>query len=303
MSEVIPARPASSGPAAPPPTLAHRPGPGRPAEGGDDGTSTIHRVRVFVGSHQLSVFTVLAAALAWWVWLLTPGGLNPTGPAIAAFIVVALSDGDPIKRFARQVLDVRTGPRWLVAAILVPIAVVVGAVAINTLFGAPAPTGTQLGLWTALPLEFLLVLVLIGFGEEIGWTAFAVPRALAGRSVLIAFVLLATMRSLWHLPLLLSGDMLPIEVLGMLSTVLLVLWVYRRSGGQWVPAAMFHAVNNTIGGSFLAQMVDGQDRVRLFVIQGSLYGLLALGTLVADRRRPAARGTDATAAHVRDVAR
>lgn len=305
MSKVIPARPPASRSTVPPRSTAPATPSGssdadRPVTD-DGGTSTLRRVRRFVGGHQLSVFLVLAIVLAWWPWLLTPGDLNPTGPAIAAFIVVALSAGDPIRRFARQVVDVRVSPRWLAAAILVPAVVVIGSVAVNILLGAPAPTGAQLGLWTGLPLEFLLVLVLVGFGEEIGWTAFAAPRALAGRTVVVAFVVLSTIRALWHLPLVLSGDMPWVAVVGMVAFQFLVLWIYRRSGGQWVTAAVFHSVNNVLGGSFLFQMVDGQDLMRLFALQGSFYALLAVGAFIVDRRRSSVASADATGALSRKV--
>jgi membrane protease YdiL (CAAX protease family) len=289
MSKLNPAKP--QGPPTPtslaarPPPAATASGSGQPAPNAA-GTSTIDLVRGFVAGHQLSVFFLLAVALSWWAWLVDPGTLNPTGPAIAAFIVVALSGTEQLKRFARQVADIRVSPRWLAAAILIPATVAVAAVTVNTLLGAPAPTGAQLGLWTGLPLEFLLLLVLVGFGEEIGWTRFGVPRALAGRTLLVAFVILAGMRALWHLPLMLSGEALWIEYLGMVAFQFLVLWIYRRSGGRWVTAAVFHAVNNVLTGSFLFQMVDGPDRVRLLVIQGTIYALFAFGALVVDRLRP-----------------
>jgi membrane protease YdiL (CAAX protease family) len=202
MSKVIPAARAARRS-----TLDH------PTTGQPPRQTPIRRVRRFVGAHQLGVFIALVFPLSWWGWLLSPGQHNPTGPVIAAFLVVALSDRGRLKRFARQVRDVRVSPPWLAAAILVPVVVVVGSVAINTLLGAPAPTGAQLGLWTGLPLVFLEILIFIGLGEEIGWTAFAVPRALAGRTVVVALVLLAALRALWHLPLWLSGELHAIEFL------------------------------------------------------------------------------------------
>ena len=83
---------------------------------------------------------------------------------------------------------------WLVAAVLTPIVMVVAAVTVNTMLGAPAPTESQLAGWTELPVVFLGMFLFVGLGEEIGWTAFALPWALNGRHFLVAAAFLTGIR-------------------------------------------------------------------------------------------------------------
>ena len=255
-------------------------------------------IRGFVSAHQLAVFTVLAIVLSWWRWpLWEPGSSNgpiePLGPAIAAFIVVAVSGNGQLRRFARTVVNIKASPVWLVAAVLTPIVMVVAAVAVNTMLGAPAPSGSQLAGWTDLPLLFLSYLLFVGLGEEIGWTAFGAQRALNGRYFLVAAAILTGIRSLWHLPVLITGELQWVMVGGMVAFQILILWMYRRSGGRWFPAAVFHAVFNTVGGGYFFGMVEGGDLARLAVIFSIGYALLAIVVLLVDRRLVTASPTAA----------
>jgi len=256
------------------------------------------RLRGFVAAHQLAVFTVLAIVLSWWRWpFWDPGSGNgpiePLGPAVAAFIVVAVSGNGQLRRFARKVLNIKAGPMWLVAAVLTPIVMVVAAVAVNTVLGAPAPTGSQLAGWTELPIVFVGMFLFVGLGEEIGWTAFGAPRALNGRHFLIAVAILTGIRSLWHLPVLMTGELQWVMVVGMVAFQILILWMYLRSGGRWFPAALFHAVFNTVGGPFFFGMVEGPDQARLATIFSIGYALLAIAVLLVDRHLVTASPTQA----------
>ena len=56
------------------------------------------------------------------------------------------------------------------------------------------------------PVIFVVNLVLIGIGEEAGWTAFAAPLLLRRHGLLGAWAILAALRILWHLPLMLTGS-------------------------------------------------------------------------------------------------
>lgn len=250
--------------------------------------SDLGRLRGFVAAHQLAVFTVLTIVMSWWRWpLWEPGSSNgpiePLGPAVAAFIVVALSGKGQLRRFARTVANIKANPAWLVAAVVTPVFMVVAAVTVNTMLGAPAPTGAQLAGWTELPIVFLAMLFFVGLGEEIGWTAFGAPRALDRRHFLIAAAILTAIRSLWHLPVLITGELKWVMIVGTVAVQILILWMYTKSGGRWFPAALFHAVLNTVGGPFLFGMVEGPDLARLATIFSIGYALLAIGVLVSDR--------------------
>lgn len=150
-------------------------------------------------------------------------------------------------------------------------------------FGAPLPTPVQLDAWTGLPLTFLFMLVFIGIGEEAGWTAFAGPRLLARHPFVAAWGILSGIRVIWHLPLMLSGELSwVLGVGGNAAFQLLLLWTFARSGGVWFLTAVWHGVLNTAG-QFFFQMVQAGDQARLGLLMTAGYVVLAAVILLTDR--------------------
>lgn len=245
-----------------------------------------------VRRYPLTSYVVLACLFGWILFIasalgagIQPNGF-PIGPIIAAAIVTALLGRAELSAWWHRLLRLRAGLAWYALALIIPVAIILLAVAANTALGAPAPTASQLAGWTGLPGELLGILILIGIGEEAGWTAFAAERLLDGRGFLGVWLALAAMRILWHVPLMLSGD-LPwvLGVVGNAAFQLLVLWLYVRSGRRWFVAAVFHSVLNATSGSFFFQMVQGADNARLGVLMSAGYAILAAVVYALDRRR------------------
>ena len=140
-----------------------------------------------------------------------------------------------------------------------PIALIVLIVLANHGFGAPLPTSDQLADWPQVPVTFLVMLVFVGIGEEAGWMAFAAPILLRRHSLLVAWVLASAMRILWHLPLMLSGDLG--WVLGTVGNAALHHGDAAAGAGQRRPAgpssAVWHASLNATSGLFFFTMVTG----------------------------------------------
>ena len=105
------------------------------------------------------------------------------------------------------------------------------------------------------------MLVMVGIGEEAGWTAFAAPLLLRRHGIFGAWVVLSVVRILWHLPLMLNGEMpWAMGIVGNAAFQMIVLQLYVASGGRWSLAAVWHATLNAFGGMFLFTMVSGADR-------------------------------------------
>lgn len=243
-------------------------------------------------SYPIVYFTILACLLGWMLFIISGlgGGLDapsnlPIAPVIAAAIVVAGMGREGWKEWTGYLKRFRASLGWYALAILAPVVVVVAAVLANAIFGAPLPTTAQLSGWTQLPVIFVLFLILVGIGEEGGWTAFAAPRLLDRRGFTASWAVLSGIRILWHLPLMLSGD-LPwvLGIGGNAAFQFLILWIFLRSGRVWFLAAVWHAVLNTVGGEFFFGMVQGADNARLGVLLTAGYAVMALVVLVADRR-------------------
>jgi len=104
------------------------------------------------------------------------------------------------------------------------------------------------------PLEFWLGAILpsfliAGFGEELGWRGFALPRLQRMMSPLKAAFILALVHLFWHLPTYWLGQgMHNVPFLFVLAFVfpwtVIFNWLYNRSGGSMIFAVGFHAISN-----------------------------------------------------------
>ena len=98
------------------------------------------------------------------------------------------------------------GRLWIIIAILIPAALFLLAAAVIAVFyGAPIewPNTGRSTEFPELPrLTYWLANVFFyGFGEEVGWRGFALPRLQSHISSLRASLLLAIAWAGWHLPL------------------------------------------------------------------------------------------------------
>ena len=244
--------------------------------------------------YPLTAFLLLACFFGWMPFWLAALGIgsepsnNPTGPLIAVCIVAACQGRAQLASWWRSLLRWRARPIGYATAFLAPIGIVVASVGANALLGASLPTGEQLGNGSRPLLAFLFMLLAVGLGEEVGWTAFAAPVLLRRHSFPTAFAVLAAMRFSWHLPLMLSGELPWVAVASMLAFQLMLLLLLQASGGTWTLAAVWHASQNAFGGVYFFQMVAGPDKARLGVLMAVVYVLAAAASVLwVARRRPA----------------
>ena len=230
--------------------------------------------------YPISSFALLACLFGWLPYELAAFGLGsnpenmPLGPAMAALVVTSCQGREALRAWGRTLRRWGASP-WLYllavgAPIMLDICIVIG----NHLLGAPLPTAAQLGAWPEIPVTFLAMLVLVGLGEEAGWTAFAAPVLLRRFGLLGAFGVLAPLRILWHAPLMITGDMpIVVGILGNAGFQLIVLQMMRHRRGSWALAAVWHATLNAFGATFFFSMVTGPDRDRLSLLLGIVYAL------------------------------
>ncbi len=235
-------------------------------------SSLIQLVRRF----PISAFALLACAFGWLVCGLAALGIGsnpenmPLGPAMAALAVASCQGREALFAWGRTLRRWAASPWLYLLAFGAPIVLHVLIVLVNHLFGAPLPTSAQLGSWPEVPVTFLMMLFMVGLGEEAGWTAFAAPILLRRHGLLGAFAVLAPLRILWHLPLMITGDMpVVLGILGNAGFQLIVLQLMRRSGGAWSLAAIWPSTLNAFGGAFFFSMVTGADKERLGLLPES----------------------------------
>ena len=115
------------------------------------------------------------------------------GVGIGGALQTVLIDGADGLRELRSRMDRwQVGLRWYAVALASPTCLIL---AILSSLRALAPDFGPNHVWVGA-----LFGVLPGFSEEIGWTGFALPRMLSGRSALAASIRLGLLWGLWHLP-------------------------------------------------------------------------------------------------------
>ena len=210
-------------------------------------------------------YVVLAFALSWAWWIplavsgvhVAPGQGWPThllgllAPAISAFVTTAIFDGRVgVEDLLRRI--VRWRMRWYWWAILAATALMLVVPAITNPSATSADYLTysgagQFGLFTVI-----YVLVINGFGEEIGWRGFLAETLLGRFSLGVTALIVGAIWALWHLPLFWIVDAfrdLGIGgtigwVFGLLSGSVFLAWLYRGSGRSILLVALWHTAFN-----------------------------------------------------------
>ena len=244
-----------------------------------------------VKRHPLIAFFVLAFALSWWPWILYAFGPSPTpiasfGPFLAALVVLAITQGKSgIGGLLRRMVRWRVGIRWYAVALLLPVGIALAATALNVLLGAQAPSAADLGGWTGLFSTFAVVLLIPGIGgtwEEPGWRGFALPSLQAGRSALVASLILGAVWALWHLPLVVAtGQMGGWDIVIIMAWTLVLTWVYNGTGGSVLIVMLFHAMFNTVSVSFISPLAfSGADSVRQSWLLAAVWCAVAVAVVM-----------------------
>jgi membrane protease YdiL (CAAX protease family) len=224
-----------------------------------------------VRRHALTTFFLLAYALSWWAWPLYALGLFPNpvasfGPFLAAIVVLALTEGKAgLVGLFRRMVRWRVAPGWYAVALLLPVVLTAVATVLNVMLGAQAPSPAQLGAWPGIFSTFAIVLLVPGVGgawEEPGWRGYAVPRLQYRRSALVASLILGVLIAVWHLPLMVVGQVSYSDIVLILAAVIVFNWVFNNARGSVLIIMLMHAANNAVSGSFFSPMFSGADSTR-----------------------------------------
>jgi uncharacterized protein len=175
---------------------------------------------------------------------------------------------------------------WLIFAVLAPAVAYVVAIGIASIFGVHVDV-RQTGASTefaSLPVVLYWVanLTFYGFGEEIGWRGFALPRLQRDRSALAASMWLALLWGLWHVPLFFFsaglGTMPLIGLVGWGASIVtgsvVCTWLFNSTRGSLAVLVLFHAALDIFIGS-----PTGGD-----VVANVMGALVVIGALTIPRR-------------------
>jgi membrane protease YdiL (CAAX protease family) len=258
-------------------------------------TATPSRTTATTGTRSvfpLVAFFALAYALSWLI--LVPAGLGllpdsagilawlaPFGPAVAAFVVTALTGGRPaVGQLLRRMVQWRVGIHWYLLILFgVPLVELLGAFAV--LGSMPLDDLAQNWplIFTSYLPQVLVAVVVIGLAEETGWRGFALPRLQERPGPLVGTAVLAVVWAGWHLPNLLfggwTGASYALWLVGTLAVAFVYTWLFNNTDGSILLAALLHAATNMSSGLVL-DLVPGMEDA--FGVQ--LYGAVALACVI-----------------------
>lgn len=259
----------------------------------------------YLKRHAIVVYFVLAITFSWSVYIplvfQRQGWTNTNlpyslhylasfGPMLAAILMTAIGSGKAgLSELWSRIIRWRVPWPYAAFAILSPIVLFsIAAVIIRVLQGA-WPDMRLLGQanympylgWAVLPLW----LITFGFGEEIGWRGFALPRMQKTMSVSKATFLLGLMWALWHVPSFFYHEtyvsmrwfIFPGFIFGVLCGAVIFTWLYNGSGGSVLMVAIWHALFDLLTAS-----KAGQDIIPIL----TSAGVIALALFLANVDRP-----------------
>jgi membrane protease YdiL (CAAX protease family) len=229
-------------------------------------------------------FFVLACALSWagnlgnYFWpsdyWATP--INPLGPIIAAPIIIGLSEGRRgLMLWLRRITCFRAPLAVYAWAFCVPLAIIGASFALTAAGGAnvgPVPSYGFGEILMALPM-----LLIAGPGpEEPAFRGFALHELQRHVSPLAASLAVGLGVMVWHLPLLLVGD-LPATVMIPLAGVAVVYgWLYQTGRSVW-PLVLLHFQLNFVSAGYTGPMMpDFADQATYLGWLGVFYIVWAI---------------------------
>lgn len=163
-------------------------------------------------------------------------------------MIIYLHGRSGLRELAQRLLKWRVGWRvWLVA--LLPLGLYLVATAVSGEMGSLAVNGRTLPtILFSAEAGLLVTLFLRGpMGEELGLRGFALPRLQARMSPFRASVIIGVLWAAWHLPILVSRDVVSIVAFLLLAFVLsfIFTWLFNNGKGSLLPVLLFHAIQNT----------------------------------------------------------
>jgi len=251
----------------------------------------------FLSRYPLITFLVLAFAISWLPVIPYalggfPSPVLATGPFLAAVITAASVGGKAgLRSYFRRLFRWRLGIGWYALALLGPVVGLALVAYLNVLFGAAAPSATQLAGWSLIgtaTLTFVLV-PWLGAWEEPGWRGYALPSMLQRQSPLVASTGLGIVWTLWHVPLFVA-DIIPWQdapAVFAFSFVFTAMYLLTR--GSVLIALLLHAAINGAGEFFIG-LFEGADRIRMYWLMAAVGALIAVAVYVSNpelwRRTP-----------------
>ncbi len=230
-----------------------------------------------LAGHPLLLFFLSSFVLTWgYFWLIwaplgLPAsliGLGGFGPAISAFLVLAITSGTPgILSLLRSIVHWRVGVRWYLLALLgVPLLNLFAYLVVpGTLSDFVAPDSRLLRVYLT-EMAMSLTIGIAPLWEEVGWRGFALPCIQRLYGPVRGTLILGALWGFWHLPFFfgplaqtgpdstwLSATIALVEFsIGLTGLSVVMTWILNNCGGSTLLAILIHAAFDSSGLALVA---------------------------------------------------
>ena len=226
----------------------------------------------FLARYPMTLFFVLSFGLTWgyfwlvWAPLKLPASLIPLGgfgPSIAAFLVLAITEGKPgVLRLLRSMVQWRAGVQWYLFILLgIPILNLLAFLVIPGNFSDLVAPSSRLVQVYLTEIAFSLTTGIAPLWEEVGWRGFALPGMQRLHGPVMGTIILGLLWGVWHLPFFfgplgqagpgatfISASVALIEFsIGLTGVSVLMTWVLNNCRGSTLLAILFHAAFDSSG--------------------------------------------------------
>ncbi len=250
--------------------------------------------------NSLVVYFVLANLISWIIWFPLYGhliglenlpklpyhhGIGGLGPLLSSLITTWIFlKVDGIKNLIKRCLQLKPFLYFLIA-LMSPFVIAISAILFQA-YTNSTPIDLE-GLTRSkefpemdLLFTFLYNVLFFGFGEEVGWRGFALPRFQTKWNALTSSLLFTFFWALWHLPLFFyRPGYIAMDISGILGWIfslltgsILLTWLYNSSKGSIAICAIFHS---TIDIAFTSDISDStiMNYMGIFI---TIWGIVTL---------------------------
>lgn len=230
---------------------------------------------------SLLLFFFFSYFISWIIWLplyLPKFGINvlpifpfhhafgAIGPVSGAFIVSKIDQGaSGVKNLLSRVFMWKVNSIWYIIALISPFILLALSI-LTKYFISSELKLTGIGISKEFPnfgfvSFFLYNIISFGFGEEIGWRGFALPKLQKHLNAFTSTVILTLGWAIWHIPLFFYRpgyvEMGFFSIIGwvisLFTGAILLTWLFNSTRGSILIVAIFHG---TIDIAFTSDSVD-----------------------------------------------
>ncbi len=249
---------------------------------------------------QLIIYFALAYIISWTIWLPMYGhifrltglpilpfnhAIGGLGPLIASFLVTYIfNKKEGVKTLLKKCFQIKP-LIYLLIALFSPFILIIVASLANLVINKASlnPLGLlaikEFPEFKALTF-FIFNLTFFGFGEEVGWRGFALPRLQMKFNALTSSLIITVFWAIWHLPLFFCipgfTTMSIAGIFGWLFSLLtgsiLLTWLYNSSKASILVCAVFHTTVDIV---FSSEIAD-KNIINYMGFLMTIWGILSI---------------------------